>query len=149
MFGNPGVAYVYFIYGMYEMLNFVTEPKGYPGAVLIRAVEPVLGEELMTRRRSSGKIKKIARDQLTNGPGRLSQAMGIKMSHKGQSLWGPAIFVADDGFRPASIFCSPRVGISLGSDLLWRYFISGNPFVSKVPQNQLARPVIASRRGSA
>jgi DNA-3-methyladenine glycosylase len=131
MFGEPGVAYVYFIYGMYEMLNFVTEPKGYPGAVLIRALEPVAGETLMRRRR-----KVRARHELTAGPGRLTQALGVKMSHNGLSLMGPELFVMDDGFCPESVSVSPRVGISNGNDRLWRFFITGNHFVSRAPQNK-------------
>ncbi|OFZ83327.1 MAG: hypothetical protein A3K03_10505 [Bdellovibrionales bacterium RIFOXYD1_FULL_44_7] len=138
MFGPPGVAYVYFIYGMYQMLNFVTEPAGYPGAVLIRAVEPVFGEKLMIRRRKSSNLK-VSRTDLTNGPGRLSQAMGIKMGHKGEELWGPSLFVVDDGYSPAAICVSPRVGISVATDRLWRYFITDNPFVSKAPQNGVAK----------
>lgn len=124
MFGNPGVAYVYFIYGMYEMLNFVTEPKGKPGAVLIRAVEPLWGKKLMEKRRSTTGIS------LTNGPGRLCQAMGIKREHKGQSLSGPSLFVWDDGYRPHSIVKSPRIGIRLATDKLWRFFIQNHPSVS-------------------
>ena len=135
MFGVPGVAYVYFIYGMYEMLNFVTERKGYPGAVLIRAVEPLSGEELMSKRRGPMISKKL----LTSGPGRLTQAMGVKMSHCGQPLQGPALYVADDGFRPGRICVSPRVGIRLASDREWRFFIEGNPFVSKAPQNSQSK----------
>lgn len=71
MFGQPGVACVYFIYGAYEMLNFVTESKGQAGAVLVRAIEPLLGEELMWRRRG---LKSGKREQLTSGPGKLCRA---------------------------------------------------------------------------
>ena len=117
MFGEPGYAYVYFIYGMYEMLNFVTEKKGYPGAVLIRAVEPISGIE-----------------HSTNGPGKLCRAMGIEMSHKGQRLDGPALFVVEDGYQPKEIITTPRVGIRLASDTPWRFFEAGNRFVSKGPK---------------
>ncbi len=131
MFGEAGVAYVYFIYGMYEMLNFVTEKKGFPGAVLIRAVEPVVGETLMAGRR-----KTKSRVDLTRGPGRLCQAMGIRLSHNGKSLRGPFLFVVEDGFRPRNISASPRVGIRVGVEKLWRFFITDHPFVSRAPQNQ-------------
>jgi DNA-3-methyladenine glycosylase len=135
MFGEPGVAYVYFIYGMYEMLNFVTERKGYPGAVLIRALEPLHGEERMARRR-----KGAARRDLTSGPGKLCAALGIRLSHNGQPLQGPALFVYDDGFRPGRVLASGRVGISLATEEPWRYFVEGNPFVSRVAQNKGASP---------
>jgi DNA-3-methyladenine glycosylase len=133
MFGDPGVAYVYFIYGMYEMLNFVTERRGYPGAVLIRAVEPVYGESLMRRRRP-----KVSHLQLTNGPGRLCQALGIKRSHNGQSLRGPTLLVVDDGYDVSRISASPRVGITAGAEENWRFFITTHPFVSRVAQNSRA-----------
>jgi DNA-3-methyladenine glycosylase len=131
MFGNPGVAYVYLIYGMYEMLNFVTEPQGQPGAVLIRAVEPLWGIDLMEKRR---KIQK--RIHLTNGPGKLCSAMGIQMSHNAQSLKGPSLWVIDDGFRAQSYSQSGRVGIRLGKEVLWRFFLTQSDFVSRAPQNQ-------------
>lgn len=131
MFGPPGVAYVYFIYGMYEMLNFVTEPKGKPGAVLIRAAEPVFGEDLMFRRRKGVR----SRLELTRGPGKLCRAMGIQLRHNGLSLLGPVLEVRDDGFKPGKISASPRVGITAGTEKYWRYFITEHPFVSRAPQN--------------
>jgi DNA-3-methyladenine glycosylase len=139
MFGKPGVAYVYFIYGMYEMLNFVTEPVGAPGAVLIRALEPIWGESLMMKRRGSV-CRSRNRDHrlrlnLTSGPGKLCRAFGIQMSHNGQSLQGPTLFVCDDGYRPPSIVKSPRVGIRLATEKLWRFYIRQNEFVSRAPQN--------------
>jgi DNA-3-methyladenine glycosylase len=135
MFGEPGVAYVYFIYGMYEMLNFVTLPVGMPGAVLIRAAEPLAGEELMVRRRSKGKKQGISRLELTRGPGKLCQALGIELTHNRQSLQGPVLRVLDDGFVPQEIFVSPRVGIRVGIERYWRFYIPKNPFVSRAPQN--------------
>lgn len=136
MFGEPGVAYIYFIYGMYEMLNFVTERKGYPGAVLIRALEPLAGLDLIKKRR-----KNLPQIQWTNGPGRLCQALGLKLTDNGQSLEGPRISVWDDGYRPRKISRSPRVGISQAKDHPWRFFITGNSFVSQAPQNALAKEV--------
>lgn len=141
MFGEPGIAYVYFIYGMYEMLNFVTEPKGSPGAVLIRALEPVYGHSFMKVRRTSQKAsgKEVISGKkpfdLTNGPGRLCRALGIQLSDNRQSLMGPRFLVVEDGFRPQSLSKSPRVGIRLGSEALWRFFITDHPFVSRTPQN--------------
>lgn len=126
MFGPAGRAYVYFVYGMYEMLNFVTEREGYPGAVLIRAVEPLAGHELMARR--SGQTSPLS---WTSGPGRLCRAMGITLGHKGESLEGPRLFVADDGWRPKSIGVSGRIGIKVGAEKRWRFFVVGNPYVSR------------------
>lgn len=134
MFGEPGVAYVYLIYGMYPMLNFVTEPKGSAGAVLIRAVEPLEGEKIMYQRRQSAR----SRFDLTSGPGRLCQAMGIQLKYNRESLLGPSIEVREDGFVPERISASPRVGIRVGTDRMWRFFITDHPFVSRAPQNAQA-----------
>jgi DNA-3-methyladenine glycosylase len=127
MFGDPGVAYIYFIYGMYEMLNFVTEPRGDAGAVLIRAIEPITGEELMKKRRKTART----RQALTSGPGKLCRAFGIEMSHNGASLQGPELWVEDDGFKAGKIAVSPRIGITQAKDKLWRFHLDGNSFVSK------------------
>jgi DNA-3-methyladenine glycosylase len=135
MFGPPGLAHVYLIYGMYRMLNFVTEPEGIAGAVLIRSAEPLLGEEKMAARRKGG----IRRRDLTSGPGKLCEALGIRMTHNGQSLQGPLLEVCDDGYRPRSLSTSPRVGISSGRERLWRYFESGHDFVSRAPENSGSR----------
>lgn len=130
MFGDPGFAYVYFIYGMHKMLNFVTEPRGSAGAVLIRGLEPLYGIEQMAQRRKNPK-----RLDLTSGPGRLCGALGIEMLHNGQSLQGPNLWVCDDGFRPKKISKSARVGISLAKDILWRFFVTDSEYVSRVKQN--------------
>ena len=134
MFGQPGVAYIYFIYGMYEMLNFVTEPLGEPGAVLIRALEPLYGIPFMEKRRKKHNLK-----DLTRGPGKLCQAMGIQLSHNGQSLQGPLFTVTEDEFKPRHISSSGRVGIRLAQEKLWRFFITDSAFVSRVPQNRIVR----------
>jgi DNA-3-methyladenine glycosylase len=131
MFGDPGVAYVYFIYGMYEMLNFVTEPRGEAGAVLIRAVEPLIGEELMQKRRKTART----RQSLTSGPGKLCRAFGIEMHHNGKSLQGPELWVEDDGSQAGKISVSPRIGITQGKDKLWRFYLAENSFVSKGPKS--------------
>jgi DNA-3-methyladenine glycosylase len=143
MFGPPGVAYVYFIYGMYEMLNFVTEPEGQAGAVLIRALEPVRGEELMRHRRALGRAaraKPLQPRALASGPGKLCRALGIGLAHNGASLRGPALRVADDGYVPEAVSVSPRVGITQAVEKPWRFFIDGNACVSRAPQNRQARP---------
>lgn len=134
MFEAGGIAYVYFIYGMYQMLNFVTDQEGVAGAVLIRAGEPIEGHALMKKRRNG-----LAQKHWTSGPGKLAQALGIKPHHNRASLLGPEIQVFQ-GERPDAIFVSPRVGISEGIELPWRFFIPSN-YVSNVKENQLAKPL--------
>ena len=131
MFGPPGRAYVYLIYGMYSMLNFVTEPEEQPGAVLIRAVEPIYPMQTP----DTGVKSK------TNGPGRLTKVLGIRKGDDGVSLQGPRLWVGDDGFEVGNVLCSGRVGISEGQDRLWRFFIDGNPHVSPVKENRGALKV--------
>lgn len=141
MFEEPGKAYVYFIYGMYEMLNFVTEPIGNPGAVLIRGVEPLQGEALMASRRVTRGGRQLPRKDWTNGPGRLTQALGIEMSDNRASLQGPRIWILE-GEEVLSPMVSPRVGIGsgAGTDSLWRFSVKDNPFVSRAPQNKEMKP---------
>jgi len=126
MFGPPGRAYVYFIYGNYYCLNFVTEKNGIPGAVLIRAVEPIKGINIMKRRRKCDDIR-----NLTSGPGKLCQAFGITKEHNGTSLINGPIKVLDNKMK-FEIGVSKRIGISgKDADLPWRFYIKGNEFVSK------------------
>lgn len=135
MFGTPGVAYVYFIYGMYEMLNFVTEPEGAAGAVLIRAVEPLVGMDLILKRRS--KIRRL--EELCSGPGKVTRALGISMAHNGISLLGPEIEVRDAGAVSGRICSSPRVGISRAKEVHWRFFVEDSSSVSSVRENREMR----------
>lgn len=119
MFGPPGYAYVYLIYGMYSCLNAVTEAEGFPAAVLIRALEPLEGI-------SAG----------TNGPGRLCRAMGIDRSLNGADLAGESLFVEDDGVRPppAAILAGPRVGVAYAgawAEKPWRLYLAGSPWLSR------------------
>ena len=127
IFGPPGHAYVYFIYGMYECLNLVAEPVGRPGCVLIRALQPVAGIELMQRRRP------VARkpEQLTNGPGKLTLAMAITRLHNGADVTR-GLLVVREASTPAhfEILTTPRIGITKCVDLPLRFLIAGNPFVS-------------------
>lgn len=118
-----GYIYVYFVYGMHFCLNFTTESDGV-GAVLIRAVEPTEGVETMHKRRKTEDIH-----QLTNGPGRLCQAFEIGMDLFGKPV-GEELKVFHAILAPR-IERAPRVGISRAKDLDWRFFIPGNPFVSR------------------
>jgi DNA-3-methyladenine glycosylase len=133
MYGLPGYAYIYFIYGMYYCLNAVTEREGFPAAVLIRAVEPVDGIEPMRNFRHHVKPR-----QLTNGPGKLCQAFALDKSQNGADLCGDKLFIAA-GNSPAEqeIITTPRTGIREGREHYWRFFIKDNPFVSH-PQHQPA-----------
>jgi DNA-3-methyladenine glycosylase len=128
MFGQPGCLYVYFTYGMHFCMNVVTEPEGIGAAVLIRAVEPIEGIELMQANRG----KNIAFLQLTNGPAKCCKAFGIDRRHNGLALDG-TYFGMDkkNGVRSESILRSQRIGIREGGDLLWRFYESGNPWVSR------------------
>jgi DNA-3-methyladenine glycosylase len=128
IFEAPGHAYVYLIYGMYECLNLVAEPKGVAGCVLIRALEPVSGLAIMRQRRP----RAHGLEALTNGPGKLTLALGITRSLNGTDVTkGPLLVYPppqEDGFE---IGVSARVGISKAADLPLRYFVKGNRFVSR------------------
>jgi len=132
LFGPPGHAYVYFIYGMHSCVNVSCEPDGQAGCVLIRALEPVSGMETMARLRGLSAPAKPR--MLTSGPGRLCQALGItRATHNGLDLTDPAseLQIQDDGFRPAVITATPRIGIRKAVEKPNRFLIEGNQFVSK------------------
>lgn len=116
MFGPPGHLYVYFTYGMHHCSNVVTGPEGLGAAVLLRAVEPVAGIELMRTRRGG-------RPQLADGPAKLCQAFAIGLEHNGVDVClGPAVGLFDDGTPPPLVpLVGPRVGISKAVDLPWRW----------------------------
>ena len=125
IFGPPAHAYVYFIYGMYECLNLIAEPEGTAGCVLIRALEPLSGIELMRERRP--KARKL--HELTSGPARLTMALGISRVHNGTSLINGPITVHDYP-PPAEIITTPRIGITQCADWPLRFYEQGNAFVS-------------------
>lgn len=128
MFGPPGRAYVYFIYGNYYCFNVVTNMEGVGEAVLVRALQPLEGLELMQKRR--GKPLKPA--HLANGPGKLCIAMGITREHNTISLQDPPLFITK-GFKidGSLIGSSGRIGIKQGQDKPWRFYIKGNTFLSR------------------
>ncbi len=128
LFGPPGHAYVYFIYGMYECLNFVAEPEGQAGCVLIRALEPVAGVAAMRRRRPGAKRV----EELASGPGKLTLAMGITRKHNGADLTSGDLHVRAPHKGPRiEIDVTPRVGIRHCADWPLRFLIRGNRFVSR------------------
>ena len=126
MFGPPGMSYVYFTYGNHHCFNVVTEPDGKAGAVLIRALEPLEGIEVMKRRRSAEDIS-----NLTSGPGKLTQAFGLAREHSGLDLTQINFHVEDNSSEPGdSIAASPRIGITHAREKMYRYFVASSPFVS-------------------
>jgi len=120
IFGPPGHAYVYLIYGMYECLNIVAEGEGSAGCVLIRALEPVEGIEAMRRRR--GGVKRV--EALANGPGKLTIAMGITRKHNGRDLTSGSLTVREpEEHLEFEIGVSPRIGIKHCADWPLRFFV--------------------------
>jgi DNA-3-methyladenine glycosylase len=126
MFGPPGYTYVYVSYGMHVCMNVVTDADGVAGAVLIRALEPARGIETQIRLRGGRPLR-----DLCSGPGKLCQALGITMADYGQDLCGERLFIEDDGTRISDVSVSTRVGLSAGGDSLLRWYVTGNPFVSR------------------
>ncbi len=128
MFGKPGVAYVYFTYGMHNCLNVVTEEEGVPGAVLIRALEPLKGIDAMKKRRRTSDPRR-----LTNGPARLTQAMAITRRLNGidMTLPGELFVSASPPCHTPGIVAGSRIGIRLGREKPWRFHMEDNPYVSR------------------
>jgi DNA-3-methyladenine glycosylase len=128
IFGPPGHAYVYLIYGMYQCLNLVAEPEGVAGCVLIRAMEPLTGLETMRRRRPAARRV----EDLANGPGKLTRALGITLNQNGVDVTrGPITVHGPEDHDDIEIAVSPRIGITKSADLPLRFFIRGNRFVSR------------------
>jgi DNA-3-methyladenine glycosylase len=133
LFGPPGYAYVYFIYGSHYCLNVSCHPAGKAGGVLFRALEPLLGIEEMARARKIDVKKAQGLPRLTSGPGRLAEAFGITRARdNGRDLTSPAsgLWIGDDRFRARNIQITPRIGISKAVDARLRYILAGNAFVS-------------------
>ena len=130
LFGPPGVAYVYLIYGMYWCFNAVTREQGHGSAVLVRAASPREGEALMRRRRPKARSPY----ELTNGPGKLCLALAITGSHSGGWLDEPPVrILAGDPVPDREVVVTPRIGITKAAEWPLRYFIRDDPYVSKTP----------------
>ena len=137
MYAQAGTAYVYICYGMHHLFNVVTNALHVPDAVLIRAVEPILGIGLMLKRTN----KKILDHSLTRGPGNVGKALGISKNHSGLNLLGKKIYIceepsADFYCDEKSIGASKRIGVENSGEaalLPYRFYIKGNPFVSGYP----------------
>lgn len=139
LFGPPGTAYIYLIYGMYHCLNFVTEPEGEPAAVLLRAVEPVNGLDTMRRLRFGAQADHLTayqRKNFLNGPGKICKAFSLTTSLNGKDLTGNTLFVCDDlteeGLpspllpKRERLCCGPRIGVDYAEeakDFPWRFWL--------------------------
>ena len=129
LFARPGTAYVYLIYGMYNCLNFVTEPEGEPAAVLIRGLEAVDGLETMQTLRypkHTGELTAYQKKNFLNGPGKLCKALSIDRSLNGLDLTGDTMYVVRSGTAPSRIHSGPRIGIDYAEeavDFPWRFWI--------------------------
>jgi DNA-3-methyladenine glycosylase len=126
MFGEAGHAYVFLSYGFHWCLNFTTEARGQPGAVLIRALEPVEGIEQMVRNRGIAELTR-----LTDGPGKLTKALAIDGDFDGEDVVESKRLFVTGREELVRIKASARIGVSKGREQQWRYFVDGNPFVSK------------------
>ena len=131
MYAHPGTAYVYICYGMHQMFNIVTNEKDIPDAVLIRAIEPLEGIDIMLQRAGKKKLDFT----LTKGPGNVGKALGIFKKHSGLHLMDDEIYLADDGFKlkENEIGISKRIGVESAfpdSELPYRFYVRGNKYVS-------------------
>ena len=131
LFEAGGIAYVYLCYGIHALFNVVTNQQGVAEAVLIRAVEPKIGLDVMSSRRGMSAQKK----NLTSGPGKITKALGIDLTHNETSLSGKEIWIEDQGVvvKESQVEASPRIGVDYaGEDALlpWRFTIKDNPWIS-------------------
>ncbi|HEV3139050.1 MAG TPA: DNA-3-methyladenine glycosylase, partial [Vicinamibacterales bacterium] len=151
LYGRPGVSYVYLNYGIHALVNVVTEADGSPAAILIRALDPIEGLDVMQRRRAramKGRRRKTDRDpierhELCRGPGNLTMAMGITLADNRRDLSGTRLWIEDRRVRVGRIVWGPRIGIRVGVDRPWRASVANHPAVSG------ARLLAASPRRSA
>ncbi len=127
IFGPPGIAYVYLSYGIHKLLNAVCEAEGVGSAVLIRALRPLEGENLMEERRGRNR-------DLCNGPGRLTQALGVELAGDGSDLTDGNLYLAPAEPPEGEIISTSRIGISRGTELPWRYLVEGEKDVSVPPK---------------
>lgn len=138
MYGLPGTAYVYLIYGLYYCFNIVTEKEGVPEAVLIRAIEPIEGLDLMAKNRfgiSYDNLTKYQKKNLTNGPGKLTRALNIDKALNMIDLCGDRLYLEEGDNSEFNIVETTRIGIDYAEeakDFPYRFYIQGNSYVSKL-----------------
>ena len=138
LYGVPGHAYVYLNYGIHNLVNVVTQACGSPAAVLIRALDPLEGLDVMRRRRArhmKGRRRSVepsawSSHELCRGPGNLTMAMGITLAENRVDLLGHRLFIEDRGIRLGPLAWGPRIGIKVGTEHPWRLFVAGHPAVS-------------------
>jgi DNA-3-methyladenine glycosylase len=147
LYGLPGFAYVYLNYGMHCLTNLVTEPKGSPAAVLVRALEPIDGVPLMQRRRAN-RTGPIPIERLCRGPGNLSRALGITLAQNRASLTGAALYLEDRGLQPDAVAWSTRIGLNVGTAQPWRAYVVGSRALSGpgVLNGRASRPAPSDSR---
>jgi DNA-3-methyladenine glycosylase len=132
MFGPPGHTYMFLLYGVNWAFNVVVAAKGLPHAILVRAIEPIHGLDLMTKRRGVEQHSVI----LTNGPGKLTSAMGLDASHYGEDLCGSRLYITHGASRTVGV--SPRINVDYAGEhalLPWRFYERGNRYVSVAPKS--------------
>lgn len=128
LFHSAGFAYIYMIYGLHHCLNVTANLPGKPECVLVRALQPLDGQNIMSERRHTKNLK-----NLCNGPGKLCQAMNITRELYGADLCGTELYILDNSIS-VNVRCSPRIGIDYAQEYrnkLWRFFIDGNAYVSQ------------------
>lgn len=136
MYGEPGLVYVFLIYGMHCCFNIVTREKGIPQAVLIRAAEPLMGMEQMAERRFGQPYQLLAQSKrrgLTNGPGKLCAAFSLDRSFNGVDLCGNNVYVTEGKREPLNIITTTRIGIDYAQEAKeypWRFYLADNEYVS-------------------
>ena len=129
LYGPPGVAYVYLNYGLHYLVNAVTEGEGSPAAVLIRALEPIEGVDVMRKRRGAGRAAADV-SGLCRGPGNLTKALGISLRQNRLALTEPPLSIEDWGLPARDIVWGPRIGLRVGTDRPWRCWVPGHECVS-------------------
>ena len=157
LYGEPGRAYVYLNYGLHHLVNAVTEAQGRPAAILLRALAPLDGRDLMHRRRErlrwgagarDGRPRRVtvADEALCQGPGNLTVALGITLDENGQDLTAGSLVIEDHGMRPTAVEWTPRIGIRRAADRPWRCVWKGHPSVSGGRRTAAAATTGARRR---
>jgi DNA-3-methyladenine glycosylase len=129
MYAHGGVAYVYLCYGIHHLFNVVTNSKDIPHAILIRAIEPIEGKDIMMQRLGVSILKKNA----GSGPGKVTKALGISVRDSGFSLLSDQLFIADDGYEPMNILATPRIGVDYAGEdaaLPYRFVVADHPAIS-------------------
>ena len=146
LFGAPGKAYVYRSYGVHALLNAVCEPEGVGAAVLIRALEPLEGVDVMRQRRGLERL-----ESLCSGPGKLTQALGIELGHNGCDLAEGSVVLSPRprAWREVPVAVDQRIGITKAVDLPWRFTVRGSRFVSRRVRADLASVAVGRASGGA